>query len=164
MNLGLMHYYLGGLEAAIDSHRSAVELEPNDHLARSNLGDALWAAGREDEATREFEAAETLAASALSVNPNDPYTMMDLAWIRAMLNKPGEARALIDKARELAPDDPYTYYYDALILLRAGNENAAVEALQVAAEKGYSKAMLAAEPHLETLRGDPRFAAIVNAD
>ena len=164
MNLGLMHYYLGDLEAAIDSHRSAVELEPNDHLARSNLGDALWAAGREDEAIREFEAAEALAAGALSVNPNDPYTMMDLAWIRAMLNKPIEARALIDKARELAPDDPYTYYYDALILLRAGNENAAIEALQVAAEKGYSKVMLAAEPHLETLRGDPRFAALVNAD
>ena len=49
-NLGLMHYYLGDLDAAIESHKRASELAPNDPLTHSNLGDALWIAGRADEA------------------------------------------------------------------------------------------------------------------
>jgi Flp pilus assembly protein TadD len=162
-NLGLMYYYLGDLDAAIDSHKSAVQLQSNDHLARSNLGDALWIAGRKDEAQVEFEKAESMAESALSINPNDPFTMMDLAWIRAMLDRPGDARVLMDKARNLAPDDPYTYYYDALISLRAGDETAALSSLVTAVEKGYSRQMLRAEPHLAVLRNDPRFLAIVNS-
>jgi tetratricopeptide (TPR) repeat protein len=162
-NLGLMHYYLGDLDAAIDSHTSAVELAPNDYLSRSNLGDALWIAGREGDALREFEQAGMLAERTLQVNPNDALTMMDLAWIQAMLNKPDAARTLIDRARDLAPDDPYTHYYDAMVFLRVGDETAALAALQIAADKGYSLQMLAAEPHLAPLRDNPRFSAIVNA-
>jgi len=84
-NLGLMYYYLGDLDGAITAQQESVELGPNDHVARSNLGDALWIAGRTDEAVKTFELASTLAESALKVNPNDPYTMMDIAWIDAML-------------------------------------------------------------------------------
>lgn len=161
-NLGLMHYYLGNLEAAIESHAKAVELKPNDYLARSNLGDALWIAGRADDARREFETAEEMAEGAQGVNPNDPFTMMDRAWIQAMLDKPEVARRLINKALELAPDDPYTHYINALVYLRSGNRNAALDALEKAAEIGYSRQMLAAEPHLAPLKADPRFATIVN--
>ena len=163
-NLGLMHYYLGNLDAAIESHQTAVMLQPDDYLARSNLGDALWIAGRGDEATQQFERAGALAKKAFEVNPSDPFTIMDLSWINAMLDKHDEARALIDRARTLAPDDPYAHYYDGLVSLRAGQRDAALTALQVAAEKGYSRQLLAAEPHLASLRNDPNFSAIVNGD
>jgi len=161
-NLGLMHYYLGNLDEAIENHTNAVELQPNDYLARSNLGDALWVSGREHDALLEFRKAKTMAEGALQVNPNDPLTMMDLAWIHAMLNEHDEARTLIDRARNLAPDDPYAYYYDAMVYLRAGDKDAALAALEMAAQKGYSRQMLAAEPHLEDLRKDARFKTIVN--
>lgn len=160
-NLGLMHYYLGNLEAAIASHAKAVELKPNDYLARSNLGDALWIAGRTDDARREFAAAEAMAQLALGVNPSDPFTMMDLAWIQAMLDKSVPARALIARALDLAPDDPYTHYINALVYLRSDNRNDALDALERAAELGYSRQMLAAEPHLSPLLGDPRYLRIV---
>lgn len=163
-NLGLMHYYMGNLDAAIESHRSAVELQPFDYLGHLNLGDVFWAANRRDEATGEFEMAETLATTSLTVNPNDPWTMMDLAWIKAMLNKHEEARKLIDKALELAPEDPYSHYYNGMVSLRAGGRDAALKALRLAAEMGYSRRMLAAEPHLEPLHGDPRFLAIVKTN
>ena len=162
-NLGLLHYYMGNLDDAIESLTDAVELKPNDHLARSNLGDALWIAGREDEARSEFRTAEALVESALQVNPNDPFSMMDLAWIRAMLEKHDSARNVMDRARGMAPDDPYTYYYDGMIFLRAGDKEAALDALEIAADKGYSRLMLGTEPHLEKLRNDARFSAIVNA-
>ena len=162
-NLGLMHYYLGDFDAAIENLSNAVELQPNDYLARSNLGDALWVAGREADALQEFARAEALALEAFEVNPNDPFTMMDLAWIQAMLGKPDEARELMDKARSLAPDDPYTHYYDALVYLKAGDKDAALTALEIAVDKGYSGRLLAAEPHLAPLRDDPRFSILIIA-
>ena len=156
-NLGLVHYYLGELDDAIDSHRKAVELAPNDHLKLSNLGDALWIAARYDEAMAAFEAAEQLAIAALDVNPNDANVEMDLAWIRAMLGKNDEARTLIEHARSQASDDPYIDYIDALIWLRSDNTDAALTALEAAVQKGYSQTLLAAEPHLAALRQQPRF-------
>ncbi len=160
-NLGLMHYYLGNFDAAIENHRHAVELQPGDHLARSNLGDALWVAGR--AAIPSSAKQGNWARRALAVNPKDPFTLMDLAWISAMLDQREEARALIDRARALAPDDPYSHYYDALVSLRAGQRDAALAALAVAADKGYSRQLLSVEPHLAPLKDDPRFATIVNA-
>ena len=160
-NLGLMQYYLGNLDAAIESHSNAVDLQPGDHLARSNLGDALWVAGRYDEARLEFENAEQLAENATSVNPNDPYTMMDLAWISANIDKDDKARALMDKALKLAPDDPYTHYYNALVLVRTGDTKAALAAVTTAVQHGYSRKMIAADPQLQVLREEPRFRATI---
>ena len=162
-NLGLMHYYLGDLDAAIGSLTEAVELRPNDYLAKSNLGDALWIGGREEDSVREFEKARAIAEETLQVNPNDPFTMMDLSWIYAMLNELEEARALIDKVNVLAPDDPYTHYYNGMIFLRSGDTSAALDALEIAAQRGYSLQMMGAEPHLASLRDDPRFSSIVNS-
>jgi predicted TPR repeat methyltransferase len=96
------------------------------------------------------------------VNPNDPYAMMDLAWIRAMLDKHGEARELMDKALEMAPDDPYTHFYDGMVSLRAGDETATIAALEAAVEKGYSRILLGAEPHLASLRNNSRFSALIS--
>ena len=79
-----------------------------------------------------------------------------------MLGKHDDARALMNQSLALAPDDPYAHYYDALILLRAGSPDAAITALRVAIKSGYSKVMLAAEPHFAVLQDDPRFQALVN--
>ncbi len=161
-NLGLMHYYLGNFDAAIASHNKAVKLSPNDHLARSNLGDALWIAGREKAAMREFGKAESLIGNSLQINRNDPFLMMDLSWIYAMLEKQDEARMTIERVLELAPNDPFSYYYDGLVHLRAGDKTAALVSLKIAADMGYSRRMMTAEPHLKLLKSDPAFLAIVN--
>lgn len=161
-NLGLLHYYLGNLEQAVESHRHAIELAPNDYLKWSNLGDTLWISAKPDEARQAFETAEELAGGALKVNPNDPNIQMDLAWISAMLGKTGLARTYIDRAMNGAPDDPYVHYIDGLILLRNGDSESALAALETAADKGYSLQMMAAEPHLASIQENPRFRAIVD--
>jgi tetratricopeptide (TPR) repeat protein len=159
-NLGLNYYYLGRLDEAIDNHRQAVELAPKDHLLWSNLGDALWIAGNIDEAREAFETAEEAAAVALQVNPNDQYIYIDLAWISAMLDKHAEARALIERVRTKV-DNSYLHYIDGLILLRGGNAGAAMSALELAVAKGHSREVLAADPHLASIHGNPRFSAIL---
>ncbi|MDH3750821.1 MAG: tetratricopeptide repeat protein, partial [Gammaproteobacteria bacterium] len=161
-NLGLMHFYVGDYEAAIESQKAAVELQPNDHLARANLGDTLLAAGRAAEARQAFEEANRMAASALQVNPNDPLIIMDLAWIKTGLGEQDEARRLIDRAMKLVPDDPYAHYYNGLMHNRVGNNSQAFAALQTAVDLGYSTALLAGDPNIENLRGDSRFRDIAN--
>jgi len=162
-NLGMMHYYLGNIEAAIDSHANAVELQPNDHLAHSNLGDALAAAGRADESLQEFETANTLATAMLEVNPNDPLTLMDLAWIKTALDQHEQARTLIDKARAIAPTDPYVHYIDGLMRNLVGDAEGAIVALTAAVDNGYPIKLLAGDPNLSALRDDPHFNDILDA-
>jgi Flp pilus assembly protein TadD len=161
-NLGLMRLYSGDYDAAVESQRSAVELQPNDLLTRANLGDTLWAAGRLLEARQTLQEAEKMAARALEVNPNDPLTILDMAWIKAGLREHDEARRFIDRAMELVPDDPYAHYYDGIIHNRAGNTTQAFVSLQTAVQLGFPKAMLAGDPNLANLRGDSRFSDIAN--
>ena len=160
-SLGLMHYYLGRKEQAVASHELAVQLAPNDSLNWANLGDALWYAGRPDDSRRAFENAEELVNAAMAVNPNDPINLMDLAWISAMLDRSDEALTLIERAANLAPEDPYVFYIRGLIQTRRGNFAGATTALELAAEKGYSLKVMAAEPHLETLRDYPDFVTLI---
>jgi tetratricopeptide (TPR) repeat protein len=152
-----MYYYLGRFPESIDAHQRAVALAPNDHLAWSNLGDAFWISGNAREAREAFLTAERLASSALQVNRNDPLLLMDLAWISATLQKPEQANEFISRARAQAPDDPYVYYIDGLIALRDGDRSSAVSSFVAALDRGYSDVMLAADPQLAELRGDPRF-------
>jgi tetratricopeptide (TPR) repeat protein/TolB-like protein len=155
-NLGLMYYYLGKFEQSINAHSQAIKLSPNDHLAWSNLGDALWISGKKEQARDAFQTAEELARSALQVNPNDPGYLMDLAWITTMLDQSEEAGKLIGRARTLSPDDPYVHYYDGLIHLHNGDTDAALSSFELSVEKGYSLEMLAADPQLAPLQGDQR--------
>jgi len=161
-NLGLAYYYLGRLDEAISAHTRATEIAPNDHVAWSGLGDALWAAGNEAESIAAYEQAEALAAETLQVNPNDAYTQLDLAWINAMLGRHVEARQFLERAQTIATIDPVFHYIDALIHVRAGRADEAIGALELAIDNGFSEKTLAVEPLLAPLRSDPRFAALVS--
>jgi tetratricopeptide (TPR) repeat protein/TolB-like protein/DNA-binding winged helix-turn-helix (wHTH) protein len=161
-SLGLVHYYLGDFDEAVVAHQHAIRLAPSESLNWSNLGDAFWVAGYRDEARSAFESAEELATTALEVNPNDPYAQMDLAWINAMLGHEAHARDLIDRALPQT-DDPYAHFVDGLIYFRGGDADKALDALEIAITKGYSVTMIAAEPHLGSLRTNPRFVEMTQA-
>lgn len=162
-NLGLMHYYLGNFEAATKAHLEATRLVPNNHLAWSNLGDSHWAAGNLEASADAFRVAKSLSEERLAVNPNDPGMLMDLAWISAMLDDASVARSLVDRALSIAPDDPYAHFISGLIYLRADDTDHALLALRAAVDKGHSPDMLAAEPHLASLRDHPGFRKMLGA-
>ena len=159
-NLGLLYYYLGKTSEAVAAHRQAVELAPNDHLNWANLGDALSFTPDSRAARAAFGTAERLAERKLSINPQDPGTLIDIAWIKAMLGKPEEAQRVITRARELTPGDPYVHFVGALVAIRAGKTATVYDDLEAAAAMGYPLKLLAAEPHLRSLRGQPEFEAL----
>lgn len=159
-NLGLIHYYLGQMDDSVNAHRQAVALAPNDHLSWANLGDALSFAEEIDEALAAFRKAEGLAELKLSINSRDAETLIDLAWIRAVLDSPVEADELISRAENIAPANPYVRFVSALIAVRSGDNQKAVSALEAAVASGYPLELLVAEPHLSSLREHPGFMAL----
>lgn len=161
-NLGLMYYYLGRYEKAAAALEDGIKMAPNNHLLWMNLGDILAAADRRTEATNAFKSADELASQSTIVNPNDPALQMDRAWISAMLGREAEAMDFISRSAKSLPDDPYGDYIRALILVRYGDADEAILSLEQALAKGYSPVLIAAEPHLEALRSDMRFQALVN--
>lgn len=160
-NLGLLKYYSGEYEAAIESLRAAADLTPNDFLVWSNLGDVLSYSAAPDRARSAFERAEELAESELLVNSRDPQTMANLAWIKAMLGHIDDAEGLVTSAREIAAEDPYVHYIEALILAKRGDHEAALQKLSTAIRLGYPRALIAAEPHLIPVRSADRFTNLV---
>ena len=60
--LGVIHYYLGDFDKAVENLRRAVELTPSDSLIWLNFADSLHFAGRPDEATDAYERARSLSA------------------------------------------------------------------------------------------------------
>ena len=160
-NLGMLHYYLGQVGEATQALEKATEIAPNDYLAWSNLGDVLSFSATPERANEAYARAESLAEEQRRVNSRDFNTMIDLAWIKAMLDRPEEAAALAADALATAPEDPRVHYLNALILARRGEPAAAIDSLETAAAMGYSLTLMAAEPHLRSLGNESRFQALI---
>lgn len=160
VSLALLHYYLGNFDDAVSAVRSAIALQSNDHRTWMNYGDILYVSDRPAEARDAFARAKQLLRASLDVDPNEPTALMDLAWIQAMLGDSDAALRTIARAEESAPDDPYAAYGAALIHNEIGNTDKALEKLQLAADKGFSRVMIGAEPHFSNLAHDPRFKRI----
>ncbi len=161
-NLGVIYYYLGEFEDSVATHRKAVQLSPMDAVKWLNLADALYFAGQREEAASAFRSAADLAKSRVSVDPTDVDTLFSLAWAQQMLGESAAAKASVAKGFKIAPKDPYGLYYDALIDVREGDHASALAALHLALENGYPATMLAAEPYLNDLRGNPEFQEMIS--
>jgi len=119
------------------------------------------AAGDESAAKDAFRKSAQLSKNKLIVNPSEAEAMYLLAWANAMGGESSTDFERIDRAISNAPNDPYVYYYDALLKTRRGEFSGATEAVRLAIEQGYPIHMLAAEPHLEPLRAEKEFADLL---
>ena len=160
-SLGVILYYIGDFDESVKSHRQASKLSPSDEAAWLNLADSLHFAGRADEATEAYAKARELAVARLEVNSSDGVTMTILAWAEHMLGDSEAALRLINASLQVDPEDPYTYYYDALIRYQTGDLDKALTSLAAALKRGYPPGLLVAEPYLGEIRADPRFHAII---
>jgi Flp pilus assembly protein TadD len=103
-----------------------------------------------------------LALRALEINPNDRSALADLSLYYVNLGMESEARQAIDKATQLAPEDPYITYYRALIEVTLGNDDLALDAIASAVAAGFPKKLVRADPEFKALRDHERFRAILN--
>lgn len=160
-NLGIAHYYLGSFEQAVAALRRAVELAPNSSGNWIGLADALHFSGDVHAANNAYQKGMDLARLQIGVNQEDTESLTNLAWSAAMLEQLEEAAAHAKQAVALDPADPYSHYFAGLVSLKRGQSSEAVDSLTLAVDNGYPVAMLAAEPILEELQEDPRFASLL---
>jgi TolB-like protein/Flp pilus assembly protein TadD/DNA-binding winged helix-turn-helix (wHTH) protein len=160
-NLGVIYYYLGEFDKSVATHRKAVAISPGLALMWTNLGDALNIAGQTDESASAFRHAAQISKQRLERDPSDTESIFLLAWSQHMLGNSEDALALVAKVLPESPNDPYGFYYDALIKNQSGDQTGALESLQTALDKGYPAKMLVAEPLLGDLRTNEEFQAMI---
>ena len=140
-----------------------MDLLPQQPINWLNLADALYHAGETAEAELAFRRGLELCEDLLAVDPNELEAMQLYSWAQQMLGNTDGALKTINQALAMAPGDPYSYYYLALIRVQSGQLGAAVEALEEAVRNGYPVSLLGAEPYLSRVRDRPDFRALVGA-
>ncbi len=90
------------LHAAEHEARLAVSLDPDSGLAHYAV--AMVALAR-----RDFALAEEHLRHAIALQPEHTHSLLGLARLYLLWNRPQEALPLLEKARELAPDDADTW-------------------------------------------------------
>jgi Tfp pilus assembly protein PilF len=101
-NRGVLLYYRGALEAALEAFRRAVELVPGHAEAHNNLGLVLSRLGRQDEAVAAFKAA-------LEADPNLGEAFNNLGFLHHAAARFPQAVEMFKKAIDSAADSSIAY-------------------------------------------------------
>ena len=160
-SIGDSLYYLGRYDDAIMLYRLATELAPRDHRAWAGLAEVQWQLDGAREAAKDaFAFARAFLEKELEAGPQDPVRQMRLAYYCAALGNESCAVRHSHEAAANAPQLPSVHYFDALVNLHFEKPAAAIAAVERALQLGYPRALLAADPQLETLRRSPRLSKV----
>jgi TolB-like protein/DNA-binding winged helix-turn-helix (wHTH) protein/Tfp pilus assembly protein PilF len=155
MNVALILYFARRHDEAIAEIGATLDLAPDFGPARILLGRVYVAKGMLDRAVDELKRAEDL------MGPRPDVTTPH-AYVLARAGRHREARALSDELRRIAkPRDPAPFRL-AMIHIGLGETDQAFAWLEKALEaRDWQMALLNVEPAFDSLRPDPRFAALV---
>ena len=156
--LGLMHYFRRDYDAAVEAVQRGLSLDPR--FARGH-----YVLGRIHDARNEPELAlqETERALAMAAEPGTSWRAQAIR-LQARAGRRTEARQQFDalrrdvRGRNLRLSDEF----NALVLLALGDTEEALAAMERAAgDRDPSLLWLAVDPRVDSLRGHPRFEALV---
>ena len=116
----LMAANAGNNEREIAGYRKAVEIAPDDPVARQSLGSVLLRAGKVGEAYLQY-------AEAVRLRPRDPNLHSDLGVIAVRLGNLDEAERHLRRALDLLPESTYFQLQVASVVQRLGGCAEAVE-------------------------------------
>jgi tetratricopeptide (TPR) repeat protein len=150
-NLGVAFYRTGMYDEALREFRRVVELQPGDQVAEFHIGLVALRQDRLDDAIRTFRAIGAREAAPASV-------FVNLAHALERSGRYDEARAALDDAERLQPQEPMSELAHGVLSLRRGDVEGADRHLQRAAERWGGEARPAAWFHyaglVAALRGE----------
>ncbi len=147
--VGLHHAFAGDHERELEHAKRALELDPHQLLGHWAVGSALSNLGRHDESVAELRRAVELAEGTAFVQPV-------LARSLALAGREDEARSALAEAGSVSP------YQAAAVHVALAEPVAALELLASAAERRDPWiVVLAVDPSLRPLRGEPAFTDLV---
>ncbi len=126
-NLGLTLTAMGRLDEAIEYHRQAVALRPENPDGYNNLAAALLVQQKADEAL-------AAASEAVRLRPNFPFAHYNLGCALQRKGRNAEALDAYRKALEAQPNFPEAYCNIGLAYVALGRREEAIEAYRKAIE------------------------------
>jgi TolB-like protein/tetratricopeptide (TPR) repeat protein len=154
-DLGNAYIYARRYDEAIEQLRKTLEMDPGFYYAHWNLGSALAAKGALDAAIGEYQKARALN--------DDPRLLALLAYAYGFSGNKAEAMKILDQLAALSKQRYVSAHSFALVYLGLGEKNQALHFLEKAYEDrdGVSIAVIKVHPFFDSLRGHPRFEALV---
>jgi TolB-like protein/Tfp pilus assembly protein PilF len=161
-NMGTLYYYQHRFADAADMHQRAIEMAPADHRAWGKLAAAQrYIEGQEEASEASYLRAIELVNERLAVNPDDAEDMAHLAAYLVNTGRGEEARTVAYRAIELAPDNPSTHYFAAIVEIRSGAPEVALKLLKAAVSNGYSARLIAVDPQFESVKEESIFKTLI---
>ena len=140
---------------AIQEFRKAIDLDPRFYPTHYDLGLTYVEMGRYDDAIAELEQARSLAG-------DTPRTLSGLAYACAMAHQRGRARDFLARLQELSTRRYVPPFDVAVVHAALGERDLAFNWLDKAYEDRHPwLVMLKVTPKVDSLRSDPRFAALL---
>jgi superkiller protein 3 len=158
LNLGQAYERANRNDEAVDAYRKSIELEPRNFYAHNNLGVLYDRQGKYDEAIAEFH-------SALSNQPNNAMALKNLETAKKNKIVVQERTNLVSRAMkevEFKPQDPIPAYHLARLHASHGNQQAAIEWLGKAIQRGYKDfAYIKTDPAFVSMRDEREFQLLL---
>jgi serine/threonine protein kinase/Flp pilus assembly protein TadD len=155
--LGTAFYYARNYDQAIEQFQKTLELDPNFPAVYAFLPAAYEQKGMYDEAIAGFQKGITPRGRS-----EWPMTVPGLGHVYAVSGKKGDARTVLNELKQLSGQEYVPAYGIALIYAGLGEKDQAFAWLEKAYEEhSFKMAWLKVEPRWDSLRSDPRFAALV---
>lgn len=145
---------------AAEKFSEARRLSPENYRLAGNAARALYFAGQRAEAAALYQRAIALVEQALTINPRDVDARISLADYYA---KSSDRPRAIEQLNRLPAglDDPHVLVFGAVVHMDLGDQAAALSWLERAAGHGLVASELRDWIELDTLKGNPRFTALV---
>jgi TolB-like protein/Tfp pilus assembly protein PilF len=153
--LGLSLIFARRYDQALEQLHETVEMEPNFWFAHYNLGIVYATTGKLQEAISELRTARQLEGSILEI-------VGTLGWAYGIAGQREEAIRVLDELSEQAQRQYVPPYDIAVVHVGLGDNDRAFAWLEkMYVERSYMVTFLRVLPQFDSLRSDPRFAALL---
>jgi TolB-like protein/Tfp pilus assembly protein PilF len=151
--LGRMYREAHHYDEAVQQCKQTLVLDPNFSMGHWCLGQAYLAKRQFLQATLEIQRANELGTT--------PLIVCDLGCAYAFSGKKSEARAILNSLKQKSQFSYVSPYLIASIYSALGEKDEAFQWLKKADDRRDGISYLLADPMMDPLRSDPRFALLV---
>lgn len=142
-------------DQALEQYQKALEMDPNSGYTHWSIGNVYVQKGRYEEAIAEYQKSIPLSGD----SPDEPAS---LGYAYGLSGKRREAHQVIDELKERSKRSYISPTLIAIIYTGLGEKDQAFAWLDKAYDgRDFILVLLKVEPMFDSLRSDPRFAALM---